>query len=377
MILFCNKDLRTALAQKYRAEEVYCISQMDLSMLSGKRKQPLLIALSNAQITSVSELCSKAGCSNVSVLVTDNGYPASEPIRIDVSKPRLDYLETGISRVCNLHCRGCSAFIQLADDEPPFYDPDAYLRDLKQLKTKFWGVEKIRLVGGEPLLTKDIAVYAAHSRAVFPDADIRIVTNGLLIPALPHDVLNRLKQLGCSFDISDYPPTAKRKKTIVSSLKDAEIPFEFSLPIRCFFKFIKAQPSDDPNPVFDSCIFSHTHAMNQGGILSPCSFSYSIRRYNRCFGSHYDETDCVDLYRTDKDGWQILKWMHNPHPFCCSCTAGTAPFFWRGGVHKETAAEADWIVPKSIWTDQVLPLGQRLVKPSAILLRSFMQRNKS
>lgn len=376
MVLFYHRSASAALVQKYSGDESVCVGRFDPSMLSGREYQSLLFIMPNALIGPVTEACSRTGCRDVSVLITDNGFPA-EPIRIDVSKPRLDYMETELARVCNLHCRGCAGFIQLAGEEPPFYDPDAFVRDLRQLKKKFWGVERMRLMGGEPLLVKKIDAYAEHARTVFPDADIRIVTNGLLVPSLSADTLAGLKKQGVSFDISNYPPTARKKKEIVSVLRDAGISYNFGPPIRYFFKNVSAEPSGNAKAAFDNCFFPNCHMMNEGGILTPCSFAYCIRRYNRHFGTNYSEDDYIDLYKTEKDGWQILHWLSHPHAFCASCTAGMVPIRWRDGIQRDDAVEGDWIIPKNVWTDHVIPFAQRLMIPGAKALRSFVQRNRS
>ena len=376
MVLFYNKHTDKTLVQNYAAEEKICVNKIEPSLLQKYNKKPLLFALTNDQITDVTALCSRLNCTDVSILSFESGDSA-QLIRVDVSKPRLDYLEMEIARICNLYCRGCSAFIQLADHEQPFYDLSAFVRDLKQVKTKFWGVEKIRLMGGEPLLANDIAAYVEHARNIFPDADMRIVTNGLLIPTLSAETLARLKQNGCTFDISNYPPTQRMKKEIISVLRNAKITFDFGPPVRFFLKIVSAQPSGDVKSAFDNCICSYCHMMNQGGILFPCSFAYCIRRFNRHFDTSYSEGDFLDLYQTEKDGWEILDWLSKPYEFCGNCSAGMLPIRWRNGVHKDDAVKGDWIVPKNVWTDHFIPFAQRLAIPGVKMLRSFMQNKRT
>ena len=376
-VVFYHKQTPKSLLRPYDNAEKISVDKLKRDMLLGRQEQSILFILPNAKLASAAALCKETGCKNVSVLIPDNGFRTEEPIRIDVSKPRLNYMETEISRRCNLNCRGCCDFIQLAGDEPPFYDPDAFIQDLSQLKTKFWGVEKIRLMGGEPLLIKEIDAYAEQTRRIFPDADIRIVTNGLMIPTLSSETLAKLKKLGVSFDISNYPPTRHKRKEIAGTLRHAGVSYDFGPPIRCFLKNISEQPAEDPKPSFDNCLFTHCHMMNQGGILTPCSFAYCIRRFNRRFGADYTEADCIDLYQTDKDGWQIMEWLSNPHLFCCSCTAGMVPIRWRDGVHRDDAVKEDWIIPKNICTDHVIPFLQHMLIPAAKSLRAFIQRNKN
>lgn len=374
-VLFYGKSAPKALLRQYASAEQICTEQLERWMLVGRTNRTILLALSNARIGDAAALCGEMGCETVLVLPTDNGA-ASAPIRADVTKPRLDYMETEITRRCNLHCRGCCDYIQLASDEPPLYDPDAFELDLTQLKQFYWGVAKIRLLGGEPLLSKEIAAYAETTRRIFPDCDLRIVTNGLLIPSLPPETLERLKTCRCSFDISNYPPTVRQRKAIVSRLKQAGVSYDMGVPVRFFFRTLSEKPAKDTKPAFENCLFTHCHMLAEGGLLAPCSFSYCIRRLNRRFGTQYPEDDVVDLYQTKMDARELNAYLSSPHAFCAYCARGMAPMRWKDGVRADKADLRDWIVSEDFWTSRVLPFVQHGLKPAANALRRFVQRKK-
>ena len=374
-VLFYHKRTPRALLQQFAGAEQICVDRLEREMLRGHERRPIVLALPNALLADATNVCRQTNCADVRVLAADSGYEC-EPIRVDVSKPRMDYLEIELATVCNLHCRGCCNFIQLAEKERPFYDLQNFIRDMERIKEFFWGIEKIRLLGGEPLLIRHIADFAEQTRRVFPDADLRIVTNGLLIPSLPTDTLDRLQKCGCCFDISNYPPTARRKKEILPVLRQAGIPFDVGFPVRFFLKNVSEKPSGDQKSAFDNCMFTHCHMLSEGGILTPCSFAFCTRRFNRHFGTDYPESDYVDLHSTNLDGWQIMDWMSNPHLFCGCCTSGMVPVRWRDGVRAADAQPGDWIIPKNIWTDRLVPFVQRLWMPTAKTMRRLIQSNK-
>lgn len=374
-VLFYARRTPEAVLRRFDRAEKICADTIGRGMLCAHQDDALVFVFPNCRIGEITALCRKAGCKDVRVVIPDNGA-CFDPIRVDVEKPRLDYLETELTRICNLHCRGCCDYIQLAEGEPPFYDLETFIRDLEQLKQFFWGIEKIRLMGGEPLMQKRIAEFAEHTRRLFPDTDLRIVTNGLLIPSLSVETLQRLKNCGSTFDISNYPPTLRKKKEIASVLQKAGVSYDFGIPIRYFFRTIAEKPSDDPKLSFDNCLFTRCHMLLEGGILAPCSYAACVGRLNRHFGTHYPETDVVDLYRTDLDGWQILQWMSAPHLFCTCCTRGMVPIRWKDGVHAKQAVPEDWIVRENLLTGRAFPLMQRVLKPAEHALRGFLQRNK-
>ena len=337
--------------------------------------QGVLLALENRKLRAAVLPLRDAPGARLYVLPYDV-RSAADPVGIDLSKPRLDYMETEITRVCNLNCRGCCDFSNLANEPGgKFYDYDRYVSDLRQMKKLFWGIEKIRIMGGEPLLNPRLAEYAEAAREIFPDSDLRIVTNGLLLSGLSADVLARVKAADCSFDISNYPPTHRKKAEILHTLKNAEVACNFSVPMRFFFRNILEVPVDDPAPAFNNCIFSHCHMMGDGK-LAPCSYAYCISRFNRRFGASYPETDFVDLYAEGLNGWDIRQAFSQPHEFCRCCGSGIIPFRWKGGVHSSDAKKEDWQIRRSFINTTLAPKAQRLVKNAAMTLRARIQKKQ-
>ncbi len=328
----------------------------------------VVLALRNEDLQKASAALRGAACE---VYVMPGG--AGEPIRIDVSKPRLDYLETEITHVCNLNCRGCCGFMNLVREEERIYRYERFCADLARLKELFWGIAKIRLMGGEPLLNPRLADYAEAARSVFPDCDLRIVTNGLLMPKLSAQTLDRIGKADCSFDISNYPPTQKKKKEIVSVLHAAGVKYNFSIPMRYFFRNLRREPAQSPEPAFNNCIFTHCHMLLEGR-LSPCSFAACTYRFNRRYGTDYTEADGFDLSDPELDGWKIISAFTHPHEFCRYCGSGIIPIRWKAPVSAADARESDWVIPDTFVNTVLAPKAQTLVKNSAVRLRAKMQK---
>ena len=121
-------------------------------------------------------------------------------------KPFLFRLETHVVDHCNLNCSSCNNFSSL---EPckSFASVEQYDKDLARLKTLFDNVCILGLQGGEPLLDPDRALHFAEvARKHFPHSDIRILTNGLLIPKCSDDFYMALKSLDDKFGTRIYDP---------------------------------------------------------------------------------------------------------------------------------------------------------------------------
>ncbi len=292
----------------------------------------------------------------------------------DQSLPILDYLEIELNWVCNLNCRGCCDFSNLAD-EPQYYDLDEYERDLNRMSELFSNIVKIRLLGGEPLLNKDLTRYVMITRQIFPETNLRITTNGLLIPKLSDDKLDVIKKCDCSFDISNYPPTRKMMPEISKKLDAAGIGYDLGFPMDHFFKNLRSKPSPSPAVAFNNCIFSHCHMLMRGK-LAPCSYAICTHRLNKKFGTDYPEDDHVDIYDNDLDGNEIIRLFSHPHKFCRYCGSAIMPVKWEGHTSASTARLSDWVIDDNFINSKIAPLVQKLVKPIAIRLRSLIQNRK-
>jgi molybdenum cofactor biosynthesis enzyme MoaA len=97
-------------------------------------------------------------------------------------KPFLRYVEVHLVDHCNLNCGGCSHFSPIAREW--FADVDQYEKDMHRLAELFRNVNTVRLMGGEPLLHPQIESFVTITRHYLPKADVRVVTNGLLLPAM-------------------------------------------------------------------------------------------------------------------------------------------------------------------------------------------------
>ncbi len=373
-VIFCKKAYDpSALTAMFPAAEV-CVLRGEITAETLRRYEGcrLIFALPNAGLQAATALCRDGGFAEVLVFPYDARSDLREPIPADVSKPRLDYFETEISETCILNCRGCCDFCNLLSGRR-FYDFDVFRADLARLRSLFWGVERIRLMGGEPLLNPRLAEYVEESRAVFPDSDLRIVTNGLLIPTLSPETLARIKAAECSFDISNYPPTRAKKAEIEKTLRAAGVRYNLGLPVHIFLRNLRQTPSDDPAPAFRNCIFTHCHMLGSGR-LAPCSYAYCAGRFNDRFGQTYPETDYVDLSDPDLDGWDILRRFSAPHDFCRCCGSGISPIRWKGGCLRAAARPEDWQIPPTFFNEYLLPVAQRILKPTAVKLRALVQK---
>lgn len=150
----------------------------------------------------------------------------------------LAQVEMHIMDACNLNCRGCAHYSPIFKREIPNFDER--IRDVRLLKEKFDDILRFYILGGEPFLNPEVGKYAQTIREILPDTDIRIVTNGLLVPKLSQDVLKAIKDANAIIEISEYEPTHRIIDDIKVTLDKAEIAYiirefdskqKFNLPL--------------------------------------------------------------------------------------------------------------------------------------------------
>lgn len=120
----------------------------------------------------------------------------------------LDYTEMFITSYCNLKCRFCSASI-------PYYynkyhiDIDFLIRQMDAYLDAIYGVERFRILGGEPFLHPHLAEIIEHLLASDKVHSIHIITNGAIVPRNER-VLELLKNDRVWLDVSNYGPVSDK-----------------------------------------------------------------------------------------------------------------------------------------------------------------------
>ena len=106
--------------------------------------------------------------------------------------PILPFLEILIIRTCNLSCQGCTTFSDLKYSGYTTWDQG---KNWLEPWTKRLEIQAIGVMGGEPLINPQITDWLIGMRQILPSAQIRFVTNGLLLERNWH-IVELLQDLG-------------------------------------------------------------------------------------------------------------------------------------------------------------------------------------
>jgi hypothetical protein len=242
-----------------------------------------------------------------------------------------------------LRCKGCGHFSNIAPEE--YGNLENYKRDLKRLKELFWGVRRLRLMGGEPLLNKNVSEFISATREAFPDANIRVVTNGLLLPGLDRSVLEVMNKYYVGFDISQYPPTSRIKEKIELRCVEADVEYAMSPLVEKFFDHRNLKGNSDKAQSFEKCAGKGCHFLENGKI-AVCGSPILQRKYGDLLNRDLQiaDGDIIDLYDGNLDGFKINERFSSPIDFCRYCKAEVEWFEWTGNypyLKEETNATGE------------------------------------
>lgn len=248
------------------------------------------------------------------------------------------FFQVDIAAHCNLNCEFCSHFAPVADEE--FLDIEEYTRDCKRLAELFNGEALvIELLGGEPLLNKEITKFMQVTRECFPrlavgDKDnpkrgLIITTNGLLLPKMDEHFWECVRKYRVGIQITKYPidfdydaaiKLCNEKGAINSYIneeKDSSGKVKERTMYRCPLDLSGKQSIINS---FLNCGNANTCITLEHGKIYTCSAAAHAHVLKKHFNLDIELSpdDGIDIYKA-RDSWQIMKFLTQPIPFCRYC----------------------------------------------------------
>ena len=238
-------------------------------------------------------------------------------------RANIEMLEIHITEHCNLNCQTCAHFSSLA--EPEFASLDDFERDVKRMAELTLGkIDKIHILGGEPLLHPDCTKFLEITRKYFPESCIRLITNGILLPQQTADFYKILAQNNIVIEPTKYPIKIDWEK-VQRDCDEYGVKLEFYTNTGKEIKTTYSLPMDlegkqNPRTSFLNCVHANACTQLVNGKLYTCCFPCYIRHFNKYFNQSLEtsELDCIDIYKA-KDINEILTFLAKPIPFCRYC----------------------------------------------------------
>lgn len=260
-------------------------------------------------------------------------------LELDITKPWLNGFEYHVADHCNLNCKGCGHCANLFN-KPSYGNLHIYECDLIRMTELFDGVGLIRLLGGEPLLNNDLEKYIGITRKYFKNAEVHIVTNGILILSKGNEFFQCLKDNGIIIDISVYPPIRNKLLMITRKLDDNDIEYNV-MPVEQFYKRFSLAGGFNEEEAFNNCGTATCHTLCDGKI-APCIVPFSMDKLNQEFDINISVDGWIDLFEDGITGDKINVKLKQPFGLCSHCDPEKCFFDWEQRNYADCKLE-DWI----------------------------------
>ena len=233
----------------------------------------------------------------------------------------LPSLEMHVVDHCNLNCAGCVHFSPCFPKKNPVFD--VRMKDLEEMRKLFPDITILSLLGGEPLLSPDLCRYMEKARALFPHAEIQLITNGLLLPQMNEAFFACAREARITIVISEYKPTSRILSKITDRLISEKIEYTVrGLENKSVFNRSLSVRKDSIHEKY--CLSDGCTAVSEGKI-ARCPTLLYIHQFNTFFN---EDLPSDGIYRISDfhDGKELKKCMEERVPLCDYCVKDEMPW---------------------------------------------------
>ncbi|GAB7141192.1 radical SAM protein [Deferribacterales bacterium RsTz2092] len=251
-----------------------------------------------------------------------------------------------ITEHCNFACGGCSAFSTLA--KPTYADVDTVTRDLERVSNILGArLNFLQLAGGEPLLHPNVIPFFEVSRKFFPNSEIRLVTNGLLLPKQDEHFWESIKKNNIVVMPTKYPSIDYRKLEECAATFGVKLHFvDGGIERQSLFRPLDLSGAQNELRSFIRCSMARCLILKEGRLY-PCLYPSVISHFNEYFDKNINvsEGDSLDIYKINEAS-DIFRFIANPIPFCRYCDSANT---LNHGKHVLTKRDiSEYVMPEQI-----------------------------
>jgi organic radical activating enzyme len=232
------------------------------------------------------------------------------------------HFELVVADQCNISCRCCNHASPVVARW--FADPHVVHRDFSVL-AKYYHPRIVKVLGGEPLLNRELAEVIRAARKTGISEHFRLTTNGALLHKMEDAVMEVIDEL----EISVYPGVP-RMSDILALARQKTLRFDKQLTVneydafRATFTSVGTDDVDLVQKVYDACKIANVwgcHAVRDG-YFYKCPQSIYIPQ----LVENIPGVDADRIRITDSEDFQaqLLAFVNSPNLLmCCTYCVGT------------------------------------------------------
>ncbi len=273
-------------------------------------------------------------------------YKSWIPKKLNHKVKKIASFEVDIVSHCNLNCKGCTHFSPIA--QPWYIDVEDFKKDIKRVSELIPDnkVGCLYILGGEPLLHKEIDRILVAAREAYEKLPIIIITNGLLLDKMDNQFWNTCMDNDISIEITKYPIAFDyfRIEAIMHKMK-GKVKIVFKGRTRFLRKKQYRLPLDEKGKQdgiygFRYCFMAGNCINLKNGHLYTCSYAACMEQFNKYFNKKIPVTkeDGIDIYK-DYSTQQVLDKLSKPIPLCQYCAVKDRTYGNEWAISKKEYAE--------------------------------------
>lgn len=255
----------------------------------------------------------------------------------------LDFMEVHAADHCNLNCKNCSMFSGLVKGEV-YADYEKTAAGLRKLKEFFTHVKVFRVLGGEPLLNERLSDYLYLIREIYPYAEIRVISNGILVPKMSGELIQALRENDVSFIVTGYPALDGIADQVNDFLRGKKIRHVVSPTVMQFQKIYNAGGNSDIRSTFSNCNWKNTCANMKKGRIAACFVPFVFPYFSEQFKLDLPKDESIDLFEAGLTTEIIRTRMEQPMELCKYCVSERCFAKWERMDKDSLNNIEDWAV---------------------------------
>lgn len=260
-----------------------------------------------------------------------------------IDRDELDTIEIHVADHCNLNCKNCSMFCGLVK-KPKYSNFMQTKISLIKLKKMFKHVKRIRVIGGEPLLNKELEQYLYMIRDIYPYSNIRVITNGILVTKMKDDLITAFKTTSAKLIVTSYLPLIKKMDIINNFLRKSKIDYEISEIITDFQKIYDYTGKQDKELSFNACHWKGACATLYENQIAPCFVPFVIKNLADNFGLSISATGTINLDEEGINKAKIRQLFNTPFDMCKYCAPRGITACWEMCDEHSAHNIMDWSI---------------------------------
>jgi len=234
------------------------------------------------------------------------------------------YMEYNLTDKCNLNCIGCAAYSPLVkkDNSKSLKKIEEDLKKIYKLSLQGERIKRLTIMGGEPLLYKDINNAITYIATLFKNSEICLVTNGILLLKKDGGFFEILKKYITTLFITRYPVNVDYEKTF-DLLDEKGIKYQLYGPENGKDEFYHQYLTNDYNENYEDieCWYRSLLILRDNKIY-PCTEIAYFDYFDDAFKGQHNLKITKDDY-IDLDNINSLEELYEAKqkitPFCGYC----------------------------------------------------------